>query len=337
MCIAPPSFAIVTELCAEHTLLDELEAWRNGTAARLSEVRVVQIAVSMARALAYLHSHGILHRDLKPSNILFSEKGVVKVADFGLALEERDVVTQEGRKIRQRTISTHVTGGVSISVGLSNTPTHRASDGQQAGDGEGEEIDIPKSRTGFLDPGTCVGCACCNDGLGRGVGTGPYMSPELCSDSPIVSKAADVFAYGCLLWEMTTGLTPEKRGHVPAHSTPLAQLQHYEFWCRLIAACCDTRSVPFECVASLACFGSGPVRGPASKASLSRLHQFISRPKRPSVSKSKRNKNVKSVNGGERTLAAVLRCRVVRRQLALTFGREPKRVIRTTRALANSS
>jgi hypothetical protein len=34
--------------------------------------------------VAYLHDHGIVHRDLKPGNI-FSDQGVVKVGDYGLA------------------------------------------------------------------------------------------------------------------------------------------------------------------------------------------------------------------------------------------------------------
>ena len=36
-------------------------------------------------AMAYLHDRKIIHRDLKTSNLLYSNQGILKVCDFGLA------------------------------------------------------------------------------------------------------------------------------------------------------------------------------------------------------------------------------------------------------------
>jgi serine/threonine protein kinase len=52
---------------------------------KISRDAIKLIMYQLIKGLTYLHSFGILHRDLKPTNILISSKGVVKIADFGLA------------------------------------------------------------------------------------------------------------------------------------------------------------------------------------------------------------------------------------------------------------
>ena len=66
-----------------------MERLHGGTLAerrgRLSPARACALMVAALHGLEHAHRHGVLHRDVKPENLLFGERDVLKVADFGIA------------------------------------------------------------------------------------------------------------------------------------------------------------------------------------------------------------------------------------------------------------
>jgi hypothetical protein len=44
-----------------------------------------KLVETLARAVHYAHTHGVVHRDLKPGNVLLANDGTPKITDFGLA------------------------------------------------------------------------------------------------------------------------------------------------------------------------------------------------------------------------------------------------------------
>lgn len=81
----PSYIYLVLEYCERGDLFAELKR-RRGI---FSEALVVRsILQPFLCALRYLHGNGIIHRDIKPENLLFNDEKVLKVADFGLAIDK---------------------------------------------------------------------------------------------------------------------------------------------------------------------------------------------------------------------------------------------------------
>jgi hypothetical protein len=81
---------LAMELVVGETLTRWLEgprSWRE----------VVRVFVAAARGLAAAHRAGLVHRDFKPDNVLMGADGQPRVADFGLAREDRPALAEAAR------------------------------------------------------------------------------------------------------------------------------------------------------------------------------------------------------------------------------------------------
>ena len=150
--------------------------WRAG-AMPLDEA--LPIAGQIAEALEAAHEQGIVHRDLKPANIKVRADGMVKVLDFGLAkFSEAGPATVAGGPGWAETTGEPSRTVSGLADGVNDRPT-------------GAARPAPGHPTA---PGMILG-------------TAAYMSPEQ-ARGKAVDRRADIWAFGCVLFEMVAGQRP---------------------------------------------------------------------------------------------------------------------------------
>lgn len=95
---------IVDELCIDGSMPVLVSQFVDGPSlrrrlddeGRMESYAAAKIIVSVLEPLAAAHEIGITHLDVTPSNILFDKRGKVYVTDFGIAVQERELLKREG-------------------------------------------------------------------------------------------------------------------------------------------------------------------------------------------------------------------------------------------------
>jgi Tol biopolymer transport system component len=173
--------ALVLELVGGDTLADRIAR------GAIPFEEALAIGRQICEALEAAHEQGIVHRDLKPANIKITADGVVKVLDFGLAKLAGPAKAGQGRPAEAgqggpASAGHYVPQGAEASPDLSQLPT----------------ITSPAMMTG----------------VGVILGTAAYMAPEQAKGRAADTRC-DIWALGCLLYEMLTGRAAFEGESVP--------------------------------------------------------------------------------------------------------------------------
>jgi eukaryotic-like serine/threonine-protein kinase len=158
---------------------------------RLSVLETVSILRDVARALDYAHRKGVVHRDVKPDNVLLAGGGGPSGAG-----------------------TTAVVADFGIAKAILNS--------------RGAPTADRGARDAPVVPGTAAHALTI---AGTSIGTPAYMAPEQIAADPDVDHRADIYAFGCMAYEMLTGQTPFIgrtqmalfAGHLAEAPTPISE------------------------------------------------------------------------------------------------------------------
>lgn len=75
----------------------DLSGLLDNPAVTFTQPQIKCYMLQLLQGLRYLHENHILHRDMKAANLLINNKGILQIADFGLARHYDGAVPQPGK------------------------------------------------------------------------------------------------------------------------------------------------------------------------------------------------------------------------------------------------
>jgi serine/threonine protein kinase len=186
--------------------------------------RALDWMTEVALALDHIHERGIVHLDLKPANLLLVEDQV-RVLDFGIAQSGEDTSAPVfAGRVEPVTVdespgkSPPQNLGAAPSPPTAGTPRPRPAPGPQTAASLGTAALLALEATD-TDEGRSPTIPLRKAGLI--VGTPGYMAPEIYEGKP-PTPAADAYALGACLFELLTGVLPQKIAPTVPHAVDAA-------------------------------------------------------------------------------------------------------------------